>query len=76
VNGFSSKAATAIRVLLLADVAANIVLVESNGRDRITSRPEVFSGEVPQLVKDRAERVDIAGRAETPAFAVGLFRRL
>jgi len=47
VNGFGSEAATAIRVLLLAEVAANIVLVESNGRDRVTSRPEVFSGEVP-----------------------------
>jgi hypothetical protein len=47
VNGFTSEAATAIRILLVANVTANLVLVESNGRDRVTSRPEVFSGEVP-----------------------------
>lgn len=36
-----------IRTVLVADVTTNLFFVESNGRDRVSTRPEMFSGEVP-----------------------------
>src|SRR5215510_196985 len=42
-----SEATASIRALLVANVAANLFFVEPNGRDRITSSPEMLSSEVP-----------------------------
>ena len=32
---------------VIATVSTNLLFVEPNGRDRVSTRPEMFSGEVP-----------------------------
>src|SRR5262249_9571712 len=44
-----SEATASIRAVLVANVTANLFFVEPNGRDRIATRPEMLSCEVPFL---------------------------
>jgi hypothetical protein len=44
---YAPNSSTFIRTVLVADVTTHLLFVESNGRDRVSTRPEMFSGEVP-----------------------------
>ena len=45
--GTSSEAATAIGSVLVVNVTKNLFFVESNRRDRVSTRPELLSAKVP-----------------------------